>query len=62
MSNKISDVLRTIAGNFSILADELEQSEDLTNQRLSNIEQQVAISNETLKDAARMILSKLDQN
>lgn len=60
MSNKISDVLRTIAGNFSILADELEQSEDLTNQRLSNIEQQVAMSNETLKDAARMILSKLD--
>ena len=60
MSNKISDVLRTIAGNFSILADELEKSEDLTNQRLNNIEQQVAMSNETLKDAARMILSKLD--
>ena len=60
MSNKISDVLRTIAGNFSILADELEKSEELTNQRLNNIEHQVAMGNETLKDAAHMILSKLD--
>lgn len=60
MSNKISDVLRTIAGNFSILADELEKSEELTNQRLNNIEYQAATGNETLKEAARMILSKLD--
>lgn len=60
MSNKISDVLRTIAGNFSILADELEKSEELTNQRLNNIEYQAAVGNETLKEAARMILSKLD--
>ena len=59
MSNKVIDCLRTLASDFSYLADELEKQQEETNSRMTAIEFEVANNQQALKDAANAILGRL---
>ena len=59
MENKVVDCLRSLASNFSYLADELEKQQEANDARINDIESEVMSNREALKDAANAILDRL---
>lgn len=59
MDNKVVDYLRSIASDFSYLADELERQQEATEAKINDIESEVMSNREALKDAANAILGRL---
>ena len=60
MNSKVSECLRTIASEFACLADELEKQQEENERRMSDLQCQICESKEVLKDAAHLILEKLN--
>jgi hypothetical protein len=60
MSNSITETLRSIANNFIALADELDNQNNEIQNRISYVETVAVTSNQALKDAAALIIDKLN--
>lgn len=60
MSNQVVDCLRNLASGLSYLADELEKQQEETNSRMTAIEFEVSNNQQALKDAANVILDRLN--
>lgn len=60
MSNSITETLRSIADNFIALADELDNQNNEIQNRISYVETVAITGNQALKDAAALIIDKLN--
>ena len=59
MNNKVVDCLRSLASNFSYLADELEKQQEENEHQMNEIRTEVMTNRQVLKDMANTILSNL---
>ena len=60
MDFKVSEILRQISSDFVILAEEVDKWQETTNRRLDYIESETETNRSALKEAANVILSKLN--
>lgn len=60
MSKSITETLRSIADNFIALADELDNQNNEIQNRISYVETVAVTGNQALKDAAALIIDKLN--
>ena len=60
MNSNVSECLRTIASGFACLADELEKQQEENERLIGDLQYKVCESKAVLKDAAQLILGKLD--
>ena len=59
MNNSVVDYLRSLASNFTYLADELEKQQEANDRRMNIIETEMLNNKEALKEAANLIIGRL---